>query len=72
MGEPGGELLAGLFCHDLESLVEQCCSVACAWARLVMRVTIGIGSSREVPSGIAEGRVDVDSGDAEGRLTVIW
>lgn len=37
-----------------------------------MRVTVGMGSSREVPSGIAEGRVDVDSGDAEGRETVIW
>lgn len=37
-----------------------------------MRVTVGMGSSREVPSGIADGRVDVCSGEGEGRETVIW
>jgi len=64
MGELGGDDLAGLFCHDLESLVAQCCSVAWACARELMLVTTGMGSSLVVPIGMtADLGVEGDGAD---------
>ena len=36
--------------ENLDSFVQQCNRVACAWFRLVILVTFGIGSSRELLS----------------------
>jgi hypothetical protein len=70
MGELGGDDLPGLLCQDFDSFVEQCSKVACAWFRLVIRLTVGIGSSLDVPESIAGCLTDSIIGD--GLETVIW